>query len=296
MKRSGRLKGIATVAAAPAARLGLTRMLVGGYTLVYLAFQRSDTRNVMRTDPALFQPVGPARVLRRPVKPAVADALNDATLVSTALFTLGVGHRLTGPLHSALLSWTLSYRNSWSMVYHIDNTLVAHTAVLGTSKAADAASLDALRRHTAPSDHARYAWPLHVMRAVGAIPYLHAGIAKLAQPGGSTWGRGDAMRRHIAIDGIRKELYGSKVTPAAYALYPHRKLFTMAAIGTLVLELGAPLVLLNRNLGRLWAAAMFGMHWGVQIIMGIPFPYQLSGVSFAPWLRLERILRIIRRR
>lgn len=276
---------------APASRLGLSRILVGGYTVVYLATQRATMRKVARTDPAAFAPVGPVRGLQSPVPPPVADALNDATLVSAVLFTLGLGHRLTGPLHSALLSWTLSYRNSWSMIYHIDNTLVAQTVVLGASPSADAASLDSWRRPDPPTAHPRYAWPLHLSKGVSAIAYLLAGVAKLAQPSGLTWACGDAMRRQVAIDGIRKELYGGRVRPAAYVLYPRRKFFTAAAVGTLVMELGAPFALLNRRLGRVWALGMFGMHWGVHVIMGIPFPYQLSGVSFAPWFDLERCLK-----
>jgi hypothetical protein len=297
MKRGPGLKHLAPVTSAPAARLGMSRLLVGGFTLAYLGLRRETLRKVVRTDPKLFAPVGPVKILRRPMRPQTADALNDATLVSAALFTLGVGHQLTGPLHSALLTWTTSYRNSWSMVYHTDNTLVAHTVVLAASPAADALSLSALRRGTKPADHPRYAWALQLMNAVPAVAYLLAGIAKLAQPRGWTWARGDAIRRQVAIDGIRKQVYGSRVAPAAFVLYPHRKLWTAAAIGTLVLELGAPVALvLNRRLGRLWALSMFGMHWGVEIVMGIHFPYQLSGISFAAWFDLERVLRIVRRR
>ena len=98
------------------------------------------------------------------------------------------------------------------------------------------------------------------------------------------------MRRQIAVDEIRKHLYGGHVTPSAYALYRHPALFTAMALASLVLELGAPVALLHRGLGRCWAGAMYGLHWGIHVIMGIPFPYQLSGVSFAPWVPLERLL------
>jgi hypothetical protein len=252
-------------------------------------------RNVARTDPALFAPVGPARVLRRPISPRIADALNDATLLSTVLFTLGVKHRLVGPLHSALLTWTLSYRNSWSMIYHDDNMLVIHTLLLGVSPAADAASLDALTTQDRPPPHPRYGWPLQLMNTTSALAYFVAGIAKVAGPSGWAWARGDTMRRHIAVDGIRKYLYGGHITPAAYTLYRHRHLFTAMGVGTLVLELGAPLGLLHRKLGRSWAIAMFGLHWGVRIIMDIPFPYQLSGTSFAAWFDTERMLQLAAR-
>jgi hypothetical protein len=281
---------------APAARLGLVRVAVGGYTLAHYLKNRRMHREVTRTLAALFAPVGPVRALRRPLPPRLADGLSDATLVSALLFTLGVRHRLVGPAHSALLTWTLSYRNSWSMIYHFQNALVAHTVLLGASPAADGASVDALRRGGAePAPHARYGAPLLLMNAASAVAYLLAGVAKVAGPSGWGWARGDALRRQVAVDGIRKELFGGRVSPAAYALYRHRGLFSAMAVTSLGLELIAPLALVDRAIGRQWAAAMFGMHWAIRVIMGIPFPYQLCGASFTPWLDLERALRVRRR-
>jgi len=287
--------GLRRAVATPAARLGLIRALIGGYTFFYLAKRRKMLREVVRTDPSLFAPVGPVRVLRRPVPTPVADTLNDATLVSTALFTLGAGHRLIGPVHSALVAWTLSYRNSWSMVFHSDNTLVLHTLVLGVSRATDAVSVDALVTGRRPDPHPRYGWPLTLMNALSTATYMLPGIAKVQGPSGWSWVQGDSMRRQVAIDSVRKEVFGSKAPRMAYALYRQRALFTLFAAGSLVLELFAPLALLNRRLGRLWAVAAFGMHWGIRAIMGIRFRYQLSGVSFASWFEVERLLELVRR-
>lgn len=114
------LQKMGDIVAAPPARLGVVRLIIGGYTLHYLRKRRSAFKRLNRTDPTLFAPVGPVRALCKPVPAPLADALNDATLVSTALFALGAGHRVVGPLHSCLLTWTLSYRNSWSMVFHSD--------------------------------------------------------------------------------------------------------------------------------------------------------------------------------
>ncbi|HEY1966578.1 MAG TPA: hypothetical protein VGH89_01420 [Pseudonocardia sp.] len=290
------LRDLVGVTPTPAARLGLVRALVGVFTLQYLLKRRQMLRRVVRTDRELFKPVGPVRVLPRPVPPAVADALNDATLVSSALFALGSGHRLVGPLHSALLTWTLSYRNSWSMIFHSDNTLVLHTIALSASRSADAISLDSLATGVRPAPHSRYGWPLRLMNASSTTAYMIAGVAKVAGPSGWGWARGDGMRRQIAVDGLRKEVFGSKAAPAGYKLYRYRSLFTGMAVGSLVLELAAPLALLNRKIGRLWVVSMYGLHWGIRIIMGIKFRYQLSGVSFAAWFELDELPRLLRRR
>jgi hypothetical protein len=290
-------KLLAGVVSAPASRLGLVRMVVGGYTLVYLARQRKKFRRLARTDPSQFEPVGPVRVLDRPLPAPVADKIIDATLVSTALFTMGAKHRLVGPLHSALLTWTLSYRNSWSMVFHSENTLVWHTMVLGACRAADGASLDALLSKAAPGGpHPRYGWPLQAMQAASAATYLLSGIAKVGGESGWSWVSGGAMRRQVAIDRVRKDVFGStRGTTAAHLLYPRRNLFTAFAVGSLALELGAPLGLVNPKAGRLWALATFGMHWGIRVIMGIRFRYQLCGAGFASWFALERLVEAIRR-
>jgi hypothetical protein len=280
----------------PATRIGLVRALVGAYTLVYLAPRRRMLREVVRTDPELFAPVGPVRVLSRPVPPAVADALNDAALVSTALFTLGAGGRVVGHLHTALLTWTLAYRNSWSMIFHSDNLLVMHTLALTAGRSTDAVSVRAaVRRAPVPAPHPRYGWPLQLMNATTAAAYLIAGIAKVAGESGWGWARGDGLRRQVAIDGLRKEVYGSHASPLAYRLYPHRRLFTAMAATSLAIELGAPLALIDRRLGRVWALGTYGMHWGILAIMGIKFRYQLTGMAFASWFDVERLLELARR-
>ncbi len=287
------------ISAAPAARLGMTRAVIGGYTLYYLGKRRKMLRKLHRGSPDMFAPVGPVRVLNRPLPPKVADTLADATLASTALFAVGAGHPVVGRLHSALLTWTLSYRNSWSMIYHNDNTLVMHSMVLGAARSADGFSVDALvsraRSAPPPAPHPRYAWPMELMNAASAVTYLLAGIAKVKGPSGWAWAKGDAMRRQVAVDSVRKEVFGSTAAPAGYALYKHRHLFTGFAVGSLAVELGAPLALLDRRAGRVWAVSAFGMHWGIRLIMSIKFRYQMSGVSFVSWFEPERLLRIGRR-
>jgi len=247
-------------------------------------------RQVHRTDPALFAPVGPVRALSRPLPPAVADALVTAELVATTAFTLGVRHRVTGPLHAALLLWTLSYRNSWSMVFHNDNTLVLHTLVTGLSPAADALSVDALLRPGSPAPHWRYGFPATVSSAVSAVSaaYLVAGLAKVRGPLGWGWASGDALRSQVAADGLRKELLGSSAAPLGVRLYRYTGLWRTMAVGSLAVELGAPLALLDRRLGRAWAGAAFGMHWGIKAVMGITFRYHLSGAAYTSFLRWPR--------
>nr|MDQ3302145.1 hypothetical protein [Actinomycetota bacterium] len=94
----------------------------------------------------------------------------------------------------------------------------------------------------------------------------------------------------IAVDGLRKELLGGKASPLAYALYDRLPLFGVMALGSLVLELVAPAALFHKPLSRLWAVGAWQMHWGIFFIMGIKFRYQQSGLIFASFLPVERVL------
>lgn len=291
------------LAPAPPTRLAGNRILMGAYTIGYMAKRVRMFARVHRTDPELFAPVGPCKVLRKPLPPVVADALVVAELVAAGAFTLGIAHRITGPLHAGLLLWTLSYRNSWSMVFHNDNTLVWHTLVTGFSPAADAWSIDSLRRGAAAPSW-RYGYPQRVSSAITAVVYWLSGVAKIEGPLGWRWGTGESLRSQVAADGLRKEVLGSKAAPLGVKLYNCKGLWTLVAAPSLAIELLAPLALLHPVVARLWAVGAFGMHWGIKLVMGITFRYQLSGVayaSFVPWDRVggmlgPRIVRAIARR
>ncbi|GEK79993.1 hypothetical protein [Agrococcus baldri] len=284
------------LAPAPPERLAGTRVLMGAYTVGYLARRVRMFAKVHRTDPALFAPVGPVRVLQRPLPPVVADGLVIAELAASAAFTLGIAHRITGPVHAGLLLWTLSYRNSWSMVFHNDNSLVWHTLIAGVSPAADAWSIDSLLRgragRPAPAADWRYAYPARLMSGVTAIVYWLSGVAKLEGPMGWRWATGESLRGQVAADGLRKEVLGSSATSLGVRLYNRRWVWALGAAPSLAIELLAPLALVHPVVGRLWALGAFSMHWGIKAIMGITFRYQLSGgayASFVPWERLPAV-------
>jgi hypothetical protein len=279
-------------APAPAARLGALRLLVGLFSLWYLGRRRRMIVQIARTDPKLYAPVGLARPLKRPLPPPVVRATVDATLAANVAFVAGAGHRVTGPAYASLLLWTLSYRNSWSMVFHNDNLLVLHAVALGCSRAADALAVDA-RRRPPPAPHPRYGWPIQLMRTVTTLPYLLAGVAKVAGPLGWRWASGESLRRHVAVDGLRKELLGDGAAPAAFALYRHVGLFRALAVGSLAVELLGPAALPSRRASRAWALNALAMHWGILAVMGIRFRYQLAGVAFAPFFPVERPLEAV---
>jgi hypothetical protein len=216
------------------------------------------------------------------------------------LFVVGWGHRFTGPLFGALLLWILSYRQSWSMIYHSMNLPALHVLILGLARAADALSLDSRRPPGAtlrrePAGGWRYGWPIQLISAVTVFSYFVTGVAKAAGPLGWAWATGDALRKQVGADAIRKEVLGDAGSPLFYVLYDEVWLFAIMGVGTLALELGAPVALLNRRLGRLWALSAFLLHWGILFIMGIKFRYHLSGILYASFFDVERLVTWYRR-
>ncbi len=216
------------------------------------------------------------------------------TLSVNVASVAGWRHRVIGPLYSGLFLWLISYRNSWSMIFHSDNVLAFHLLILGHAQSADALSLDAWRNgpplaRSADGDW-RYGWPLQLMNAVTVATYFLAGVAKLKGPSGMEWASGEQLRRQIAVDALRKEVLGKPPAPMAHTLYRQGGLFRILALGSLVIEIAAPLVLANRRLARIWALNAWAMHWGILALMNITFRYQLSGLMYLSLFEVERLL------
>lgn len=273
---------------APAARLAALRILIGMFVLYYVGVRYDMFVKIARTDESLFAPVGLAALLSKPIEATLFEALLIATLLLNVAFILGWKHRVTGPLFGGLLLWVFCYRNSWSMIFHNDNGMVMQVVLLGLTASADAWSIDALRRG-APAMRAdwRYGWPIRLMCALITATYFVSGVAKLASHG-VAWADGNALRAQVAVDGMRKELLGDPAGPLSYVLFDEVWLFTLMGIGTLVLELGAPLALLGRRLSWFWVVNIWLMHWSIFFIMGITFRYQMAGFLFLAFFPVER--------
>jgi hypothetical protein len=163
-----------------------------------------------------------------------------------------------------------------------------HLLALACAPAADAWSIDRARRGAAPPvPDAGYGWILKLLAAITAATYLLAGIAKL-RIAGVAWLDGEQLRNQIAVDNLRKALLGDSIAPLATPFLDHPSGFTIFSVMTIVLELGAPLVLLHPRAARLWALAAWGFHVGVVFLMNIWFPYPLLGLAYLPLLRCER--------
>jgi hypothetical protein len=276
--------------AAPAERLGMLRVLVGGYALVYLVIRAPYLISYSTVDQHFFNPVGVATLAPRPLLPWVATAVVLLTLVFAACFALGYRYRITAPIFAALQLWVLTYSNSFGMILHVDNMMCVQIIVLALAPAADAVSLDSLEgRTTKGEESGRYGWAIRLICLLCVCAYLLAAIAKVKNSGVDFFDQVN-LRNYIAYDNVRKIELGSIHSPLGAWLLPYPSFFSVMALLSLVLEFGAPAALVHRRIGIGWVVLIWGFHVGVLALMAIGFVYQLSGIAFAAFFHVERIL------
>jgi hypothetical protein len=213
---------------------------------------------------------------------AVAVACGIATI-------LGWRYRVTGPLFAAGFLLITTYDNSWQHVAHTENLATLHLAVLAFAPAAHALSLDE-RRSSRPAVavDARYGWPVRLMSLITVVTYVIAGIAK-QRNGGLNWITGDVLRNQVANDNLRKIVLGDNYSPVGARLVSHGWLFPPMALGTMIVELGAPLALLRGKVRTVMVSAMWLFHVAILGVMWIVFIYPLTLIAYASLLRPERL-------
>ena len=288
------------MAPSSAERIAAVRVLVGLFGTVYVAMRSSYILDIAQLPDARFQPVGVLAGLDAPLPLGVVRLLLGATLLAGAAFVFGWRYRFVAPVYAVGLLLVTTYSNSWQHVAHVENLVVLHTAVLAIAPAAAVWSLDERRRDDAPeSPHADYGWPLRVMTLLTVITYVLAGLAKLRH-GGGDWVSGDVLRNLIAHDNLRKILLGDVHSAIGGRLVSHAWLFLPLALGSLVVELGAPMVFIGPRVRRAWILAAWLFHVGVLVLMAITFFYPLSGIAYAsmlhPEVMFERVRGRLRRR
>lgn len=272
--------------AATAKRLAALRIVLGGTAWIYVIARTPDLIAPTRLPRWQFAPIGVASSLTDPIAPWIVIVSVIATILAGFAFVAGWRYRWLGPTFAALLLWTLTYRNSWGMVFHTENLMVLHVAVLGVARAADTWSLDT-RRAADDTPHFRYGAPVVLLTAVTLTTYFIAGYSKLGNAG-IAWVTEDHLRLHIAFDNVRKSELGDTYSLLGTAMVGYPGLFGPLAAFSLAVEVCAPLMLLHRRLAWLWCLAAWSFHLGVFATMWIVFFYPLFGLSYVSMFAIER--------
>ena len=272
---------------APATRPAALRILVGGFALGYLLIRAQHFWSVFDLEARRWEPVGIIGWVDEPIS---SGLLRGALLLSIATgvaFVAGWKYRYVAPAFAFLLLFVTTARNSWGQVWHTENLLVIHVAILAFAPAAAVWAFDARGREP-PPDGERYRWAPDVMTVATVVTYMLAGITKL-RDSGVEWFDGDILRNQVAFDNVRKAALGADSSPIAGAVLDHGWLFAPFSWFTLAVELGAFVVFLGMGWRRVWAVSAWLFHVGVLALMAIGFPYQLSGIAFASMFPVERL-------
>jgi hypothetical protein len=271
-------------------RLATLRVLVGGFTVVYLVLRLPHFWAILDLEARRWEPVGVLGIVDEPPSATATRALLVLTIALGAAFVLGWRYRAVAPAFAVALLLLLTVRNSWGQVWHTENLLVWHTAILACAPAAAVWSLDAARPRsgsvTLRVDTAT--WPITLMSAVTVATYVLAGVTKLRE-GGLDWLTGEALRNQVAFDNVRKAALGASSSPIAGPVLRHAWIFGPLALATLAIELGAPVAMLGGRWRTAWVLGAWSFHVGIAALMSIGFPYQLSGIAYASFFRVERL-------
>jgi hypothetical protein len=269
-------------------RLAALRILICGFATVWAAARTAYWLDLARLPDARWYPVGLFSRWEGPPSAGSIAALATVAVVSGVAATIGWRFRWTGPCLAASLLVLTTFGQSWSQIFHTENLMVLHVAILAFSPASDAWSLDARRTGGTADPPARpaHGWPVRLMGAVTAMTYLVAGIAKL-RIGGAAWITGEALVNHVATDNLSKIRLGDVHSPIGGWLVARSWVFPPLAWASMLIELSAPIAVAFRRTRMWWVAGAWSFHVGILALMAIVFPYQLLGLAFAPYVAVD---------
>ena len=224
----------------------------------------------------LFRPISFMELLpEMPPKPAVV-ALQAVAVLAAVLAALGLRTRVSLPLAWACAVFLNGMLTSTGKVVHNDLVLLLCLVPLLAAPCADAWSLDARRASSARSvSSRRYGWPLRTTAIVVAGAYFFAGLAKLVHSG-PAW---------VTSDNLRWALYASGDSDLAVFIADRPWLAHALAAGTLLLELGFPLVLFLPRAAWIFVPGAVLFHVGIWLAMGLDYSAQAAAaiVVFTNW-------------
>jgi hypothetical protein len=227
-----------------------------------------------------------ARFLMFPGHPLIEGTLAVAAVGALTTFAAGLFPLATG-LASALLLYHLAPLETaiWTPSPYgrgLEVSIIA-LVVLAISPCADAYSVRGSRDSGEPSW--RYGWPLRLVQLFVAQIYLFAGYAKLFRVG-ADWVSADNLRRWILVFNQQDQTaVFSQLGPWIAA---HPSLCFLAALGTILLDFGFPLVLFwhRSRIPMLVLATVF--HVGILLAMNIAFLNFPLLLVFVNWKRPAR--------
>jgi hypothetical protein len=124
------------LAPAPARRLAMLRILVGGYATVWAVARLPAHLDHIDQPATRWQPVGVLAPLDAPLPGAAVAFCALAAPVLAAAFTAGWRYRVIAPATAAVVLVLATLDSAWVQVFHTENLMVLHLLILAAAPAA----------------------------------------------------------------------------------------------------------------------------------------------------------------
>jgi vitamin K-dependent gamma-carboxylase-like protein len=282
---------------APAATLGVCRLLFFGALLAFYAFE--DFTGWADVSRAFWRPVWLFSALNLPVLPGEGLAVAQTVWrTALALSAIGLFTRVSTIVAFALGTYLLGLPHNFGQTYHFDALLVFAMLAMAVAPSGDGWSLDGLlrtwrRREIAPpSASGLYGWPIRFVWVAMSLVFCAAGLSKLRHSG-LAWITSDTM----AIVLTRAHYHVSDADPIGslgLAIARSPLVSRILAALTIVIETAFPLALISRRARSVLVPSAALMLLGIRVLMGPTFGVFLVCTLF--WVPWERIGLQIRRR
>ena len=220
----------------------------------------------------VFYSLGFDQVIR---SPAAVTAWHYATLAALVCVTLGLFTRTTIVIAAVLYVAELGVLRSFYFFSHIGLVPWYSLVVLAFTRCGEGFSLDRMiriwRQLPTPDPEVAtryYAWARWMVWFSVAITYVLAGLSKLGNSGWRWWEGTNLMALvyRNALNASRGEMNGFLTS----TWVPHWA-YTVMGIVSLLVELGAVLLLFSKLARLVLPAILAAMHYGIIVVMAIPF-------------------------
>ena len=222
-----------------------------------------------------WRPVGVLRPIAEPLPMSALWLLWALSLGAALHFVRPIGSetatRWVRALGVPALVILLTHRSSGGQILWFDILPALHVVALWLA----GGRFDAIRA----------GWAMRMASLMTAITYVLAGIAKL-RIGGTAWITNGALERQITWSATRFDVLGGTPSPLAAPLVDLGLASAPLALAVIVIELGAPIALVNRRLALGWSIAAWAMHAVIAATLFVVFHWPLFGVAFAPLVLL----------
>ena len=266
---------------APGSAGRLATLRIGLCSLLALRLSRGIYADLSAQPPSFFRPVSFMHLFSSMPSRGTALAIQLIGVTAALMAAIGLRARITLPAAWLSAAFLNGMATSVGKVVHNDVLLLLALVPLLAAPVSDTWALDPARRNPSSTDiSARYGWPVRVAMVVVAGGYFFTGLAKLIFSG-PAWFSSDNLRwiLYAASDG--------RMTPNHLALFIADRpwIAHIVAFATLVVEIGAPVVLWKPRAARLFVPGVVLLHASIWATMGLYYSAWAitAAVVFVDW-------------